>query len=52
MGVPEITAGCEVEQQTDFDKLIIELETNGTIDPEQAVKAASILRHQLGFLVR
>ena len=39
---------ARVEQQTDFDKLIIELETNGTIDPEQAVKeAASILRHQL-----
>ena len=39
---------ARVEQQTDFDKLIIELETNGTIDPEQAVKeAASILRNQL-----
>ena len=39
---------ARVEQQTDFDKLIIELETNGTVDPEQAVKeAASILRHQL-----
>ena len=39
---------ARVEQQTDFDKLIIELETDGTIDPEQAVKeAASILRNQL-----
>ncbi len=39
---------ARVEQQTDFDKLIIELETDGTVDPEQAVKeAASILRHQL-----
>lgn len=39
---------ARVEQQTDLDKLILTIETNGTIDPEQAVKeAAGILRNQL-----
>ena len=41
-----------VEQRTDLDKLIIELETNGTIDPEEAVKmAATILHDQLSVFV-
>ena len=35
---------ARVEQRTDLDKLIIDLETNGTIDPEEAIrKAATIL---------
>jgi DNA-directed RNA polymerase subunit alpha len=39
---------ARVEKRTDLDKLIIELETNGTIEPEQAIrKAASILQAQL-----
>ena len=39
---------ARVEQQTDLDKLIVTIETNGTIDPEHAVKeAAGILRNQL-----
>ncbi len=39
---------ARVEQRTDLDKLIIELETNGTIDPEQAIRnAATILQEQL-----
>jgi len=39
---------ARVEQRTDLDKLIIELETNGTIDPEQAIRnAATILQDQL-----
>lgn len=43
---------ARVEQQTDLDKLILELETNGTIDPEDAVKeAARILRNQLSIFV-
>ncbi|MEQ8694566.1 MAG: DNA-directed RNA polymerase subunit alpha [Gammaproteobacteria bacterium] len=43
---------ARVEQQTDLDKLILTIETNGTIDPEQAVKeAASILRSQLAVFV-
>ena len=41
-----------VEQRTDLDKLIIELETNGTLDPESAVRhCATILQHQLQAFV-
>nr|BET44503.1 MAG: DNA-directed RNA polymerase subunit alpha [Candidatus Aschnera chinzeii] len=41
-----------VEQRTDLDKLIIELETNGTIDPEEAIRrAATILAEQLEAFV-
>lgn len=41
-----------VEQRTDLDKLIIELETNGTVDPEETVKmAATILHDQLSVFV-
>ncbi|MFQ5659544.1 MAG: DNA-directed RNA polymerase subunit alpha [Gammaproteobacteria bacterium] len=43
---------ARVEQQTDLDKLIMEIETNGTIDPEDAVReAARILRNQLSIFV-
>lgn len=43
---------ARVEQQTDLDKLIITIETNGTIDPERAVRdAAGILRSQLAVFV-
>ena len=43
---------ARVEQQTDLDKLILTIETNGTIDPETAVKeAATILRSQLAVFV-
>ena len=43
---------ARVEQQTDLDKLVLEVETNGTIDPEQAIKeAALILRNQLSIFV-
>ncbi|MGA0933619.1 MAG: DNA-directed RNA polymerase subunit alpha [Pseudohongiellaceae bacterium] len=43
---------ARVEQRTDLDKLILELETNGTIDPEEAIRqAATILQHQLGVFV-
>lgn len=41
-----------VEQRTNLDKLILELETNGTIDPEQTIRvAATILHDQLSVLV-
>lgn len=37
-----------VENRTDLDKLTIELQTDGTIDPEEAIKiSASILQRQL-----
>lgn len=43
---------ARVEQQTDLDKLIIEIETNGTINPEEAIReAARILRNQLSVFV-
>lgn len=43
---------ARVEQRTDLDKLIIELETNGTLDPEEAIRrAATILQHQLSVFV-
>jgi len=43
---------ARVEQRTDLDKLIIDLETNGTIDPEEAIRrAGNILREQLSVFV-
>lgn len=43
---------ARVEQRTDLDKLIIDLETNGSIDPEEAIRrAASILKDQLSIFV-
>lgn len=39
---------ARVENRTDLDKLTIDLETNGTIDPEEAIRiSASILQRQL-----
>jgi DNA-directed RNA polymerase subunit alpha len=44
---------ARVEMRTDLDKLIFNLETNGTIDPEEAVRiAATILSEQLSVFVR
>lgn len=43
---------ARVEQRTDLDKLILDLETNGTIEPEEAIRrAATILQHQLAVFV-
>ena len=43
---------ARVEQRTDLDKLIIEMETNGAIDPEEAIRfAARILYSQLEIFV-
>ncbi len=43
---------ARVEQRTNLDKLIITVETNGTIDPEKAVReAAGILHDQLSIFV-
>jgi DNA-directed RNA polymerase subunit alpha len=43
---------ARVEQRTDLDRLVIDLETNGTIDPKGAVQhAAGILRDQLSSFV-
>ena len=41
-----------VEQRTNLDRLVIELETNGTVDPESTIKlAATILHDQLSVFV-
>lgn len=43
---------ARVEQRTDLDKLILDIETNGAIDPEEAVRRASgILRDQVSIFV-
>ncbi|KPJ81557.1 MAG: DNA-directed RNA polymerase subunit alpha [Gammaproteobacteria bacterium SG8_30] len=53
--VRRVTYGVEaarVEQRTDLDKLIIDIETNGTIDPEEAIRrAGAILKDQLTVFV-
>ncbi len=39
---------ARVEQRTDLDKLVLDVETNGTIDPEDAIRrAGTILKDQL-----
>jgi len=43
---------ARVEQRTDLDKLVIEIETNGTLDPEEAVRqAAAILNEHLSVFI-
>ncbi len=43
---------ARVEQRTDLDKLIMDIETNGSIDPEEAVRrAANILQDQISIFV-
>jgi len=43
---------ARVENRTDLDKLVLELETNGTIDPEEAIRrAATILQQQMAVFV-
>ena len=50
--VAYVVDSARVEQRTDLDKLIIDLETNGTIDPEEVIRrAATILQHQLAVFV-
>ncbi len=41
---------ARVEQRTDLDKLIIDIETNGSVDPEEAIRyAAKVLVEQFSF---
>ncbi|WP_130536598.1 DNA-directed RNA polymerase subunit alpha [Thiomicrorhabdus indica] len=43
---------ARVEQRTDLDKLIIDIVTDGTLDPEDAIKqAATVLHYQLNAFV-
>jgi DNA-directed RNA polymerase subunit alpha len=50
--VSYVAESARVEQRTDLDKLIIDIESNGTIDPEECIRrAATILQHQLAVFV-
>ncbi len=50
--VSYVVEAARVEQRTDLDKLVIDLESNGTLDPEEAVTlAATILQKQLSVFV-
>ncbi|MCV2506094.1 MAG: DNA-directed RNA polymerase subunit alpha [Candidatus Lightella neohaematopini] len=43
---------ARVEQRTDLDRLVLDIETNGTINPEEAIRyAATILSQQLDTFV-
>jgi DNA-directed RNA polymerase subunit alpha len=43
---------ARVEQRTNLDKLVIDLETDGTLDPEEAIRrSATILQEQLAAFV-
>jgi DNA-directed RNA polymerase subunit alpha len=46
--VSYLVESARVEQRTDLDRLIIDLETNGAVDPEEAIRyAARVLMDQL-----
>jgi len=50
--VAYVVDNARVEQRTDLDKLILDLETNGTVEPEEAIRRAStILQQQLAAFV-
>ena len=50
--VSYIVENARVEQRTDLDKLIIEIDTNGTLDSEEAVRqAAAILNEHLSVFI-
>lgn len=50
--VAYVVEAARVEQRTDLDKLVIDLETDGTIDPEDAIRrAATILQQQISVFV-
>ncbi|MGB5736027.1 MAG: DNA-directed RNA polymerase subunit alpha [Thiohalocapsa sp.] len=43
---------ARVEQRTDLDRLVVDIETNGTIDPKEAIqRSAGIMRDQLSSFV-
>lgn len=50
--VSYVVDSARVEQRTNLDKLILDLETNGTIEPEEAIRrCATILQQQLAAFV-
>ncbi len=50
--VTYVVENARVDKRTDLDRLVLDLETNGTIEPEEAIRwAASILVDQLSVFV-
>lgn len=50
--VSYVVEAARVEQRTDLDKLIVEIETNGTVGAEDAIRhAARLLQEQLSVFV-
>jgi DNA-directed RNA polymerase subunit alpha len=50
--VSYIVESARVEQRTDLDKLVLEIETNGTLEPDEAVRqAAAILNDHLSVFI-
>jgi len=50
--VAYVVENARVENRTDLDKLVLDIETNGTINPEEAIRfAASVLSEQLSVFV-
>ena len=46
--VSYLVESARVEQRTDLDKLVMDIETNGVVDPEEAIRyAARVLVEQL-----
>jgi len=50
--VAYVVEAARVEQRTNLDKLVMEIETNGTMEPEDSIRqAAGILQDQLSVFV-
>lgn len=50
--VSYVVESARVEQRTDLDKLVIDLETDGTLEAEEAIRrAATLLQQQLSVFV-
>ena len=50
--VAYVVERTRVEQRTDLDKLVLDLETNGTLEPDEIIRrAATILQQQLAVFV-
>lgn len=50
--VSYLVESARVEQRTNLDKLVIDIETNGAVEPEEAVRqAASILNEHLSVFI-
>ena len=50
--VSYVVESARIEQRTDLDKLVIDLETDGTLDAEEAIRrAATLMQQQLSVFV-